>query len=90
MVLTPEMYSALGNKVQDHHAWSFTAATSSAGTGIFGLDSSYFFGDPMATGDCPFAADFNGDGALDIAVSYTTGVAIAFNDGTGIFTYDST
>ena len=90
VVLTPEMYSALGNKVQDHHAWSFTAATGSGGTGIFGLDSSYFFGDPMATGDCPFAADFNGDGALDIAVSYTTGVAIAFNDGTGIFTYDST
>jgi hypothetical protein len=90
VVLTDDMYSALNNRVQDHHAWSFTAATDSGGTGIFGLDSSYFFGDPLTWGDCPFAADFNGDGALDIAVSYSTGVAIALNDGTGIFAYDST
>lgn len=84
VVLTTDIESAEGSGLADGHFLSFTVAVSPWSPGVFTPLSLYTVGDwPQSI----VAADFDGDGFLDLAAgNHREGnVSIIFNDGSGAF-----
>jgi hypothetical protein len=82
-VLTTGIRSSYGAHLDSSYVWCFTS-TADCGSGIFAPDSAYP-ADSLATSVC--AADFDGDGDLDLACAneWTAGVSVLLNQGDGTF-----
>jgi hypothetical protein len=88
VVLTTGIQSSDNTPLENYYAWSFTIEVN-VSPGRFLLDSTY-----EINGFRPFsifAADFDGDGDVDLATanSGSEDVSVLLNDGTGVFTASS-
>jgi hypothetical protein len=83
-VITTGVESSSGNSLATGYAWTFTVVADE-GTGAYVLDSTYLIGedkDPWGID----AADYDGDGDFDIAVtSSLDSIFIFSNNGNGVF-----
>ena len=88
VVLTTAIQSSQGIPLGSSHVWSFTVAVE-AGPGTFAHDSVY----PVGHGpNSAFAADFDGDGDIDLAIAndYSHDISVLLNEGDGTFDVHST